>query len=113
MGHLCFLILTAIACSSQATWAAERIAIGDDGSVEAPSGFRNSGPGPMVLDFGLPKVTALRRWRDNGALRSEWMTNGIRYTQTMLVAAVQREVGGVQTDIPAVPVLLVNIEGEN
>lgn len=91
---------------------AERIIVGEDGSIAVWFRPGSSGPQRLAMDLGLPRLAALRRWRENQALLTEWLTNGVRYTHTALMLAPPSG-----ADVPAnrgrAPVLLVNIEGEN
>src|SRR4029077_20147658 len=66
-------------------------------------------------NFGLPQKTPERRWMENDTLpisHSQWESNGIRYTQTVLLSRLE---GGDLSLATAAPdsVLLVQIKGEN
>lgn len=81
----------------------EPFTVSDDGSVRCTVAAKL-----LRFKFGFETMPAARVWFEGAALRREWNTNGIRYTQTLLI-----------TDLPASSgqnprqVLLVNVRGEN
>lgn len=89
---------------------AETIVVGRDGSITIPAVTIGETAGPIQLRFGLP-VTPSRQERTSGrVLHSVWVTNGIRYRQTILLHK-----GKLRPDqnSPTQPILLINLEGEN
>lgn len=86
----------------------QTILVHPNGAVE----FGMPGVGGKVqqvrIEFGLPSIAASGRTREGAVRRSQWETNGIRYTQTVLWK-------GTPTNAPveASPVLLIEIEGLN
>ena len=67
----------------------------------------------MVLKFGLPDSLPTSRSHEGSVLRTLWIQNGVRYTQSVFVSRVV--VGKLDTtlDQRAIPVLIIAIEGEN
>jgi hypothetical protein len=65
----------------------------------------------VVFRFGLPQVPEEKRWEEKGVLRTQWLTNGVRYTQTVLLTEASLP-SAVASSNP-LPILLVNIEGDN
>jgi hypothetical protein len=108
-----FILFLLVALASPAARIAggERITLGKDGSLTGGFHLGSAGRREIVLRFGLPAIPAERQWREGQALRGLWITNGVRYSQTVLLkrAAVEQAPPG---DAPPA-VLLVNIEGEN
>lgn len=93
--------------------AQDRIVVGQDGSVAGCFRCGSLEQQNSVLRLGLPPMSATKLWREGEALHGLWVTNGIRYTQTTLLGGATW--GGNHNDGKgsSVPVLLVNIEGEN
>lgn len=60
------------------------------------------------VEFGLPSTPAFGRAREGAVRRSQWETNGIRYTQTVLWKDTP-----TNAPVEASPVLLIEIEGLN
>ncbi|HWI58490.1 MAG TPA: hypothetical protein VNZ22_14795, partial [Bacillota bacterium] len=60
----------------------------------------------LVFRFGLPRTPPAKLWREGEVLRGLWVTNGVRYTETVLLTPVN---GNGRSNL----VLLVNIQGEN
>ena len=53
-------------------------------------------------------------WRENGVLRGIWLTNGIQYTETILLCSLPRDTTGTNAALlPPKPVMLVNLAGQN
>lgn len=90
----------------------DEISVMPDGSIAAC--FPNSVTSSVALniDFGMPRFSPVKRWRDGQALKTQWSTNGVLYTQTVLISAVPPETPPGQ-ESSATPVLLVDTEGEN
>lgn len=97
------LILAIMLVAPIATVAVPKIVFHTNGGV---SGELIPGPGPAqrtVFRFGLPAGPPTRTWTEGPALRRLWVTNGIHYTQTVLL----RPFSGTNL------VLLVNVHGQN
>jgi hypothetical protein len=107
-----FLGFLVLALSWPACWA-EQIVIGDDGSVSGRFGLAASEAKAIALNFGLPPVSPVQRRHEQDVFRTEWISNGIRYTQTVLITALGAGNANAATTAAKLPVLLVNIEGEN
>src|SRR5450759_338455 len=82
--------LAVLICCSQIALSDERIVVGNDGSVAGLFGCGSLEKQAMVLQFGLPQAPAARMWREGEVVRGLWITNGIRYTQTILACASQK-----------------------
>ena len=113
MSGYCFRILAVLICCSQIALSDERIVVGNDGSVAGLLGCGSLEKQAMVLQFSLPQAPAARMWREGAVLRGLWITNGIRYTQTILASASLLKKVERNGDARSSAVLLVNIEGEN
>jgi hypothetical protein len=68
----------------------------------------------VQFHFGLPQTPPQQRWLEEEKLpicHTRWESNGIRYTQTVLVTALGE--GPLGTGFTSNSVLLVHLEGEN
>ncbi len=86
----------------------EGIVVGGDGSLVVPLRADSSND-VISIGCGLPRVAPEKKWRENDALHTVWVTNGIRYHQTVLVTSLLD--GGKSGTSKTV--LLVNVAGEN
>jgi hypothetical protein len=108
----CFWLFV-LAWSLSLASAGERLLVGKDGSLSGPLPSGTNGVLPAVIQFGLPAIAPERLWREGPVLRGLWVTNGIRYTQTVFLTEVFDASDAPASGRNPVPVLLVNIEGEN
>jgi len=124
LGHAAAILLVIMLLSRTGNAATDSpdhaVLVKSDGSVVIPVVAECSSPGAtnssMRLTFGLPQNAPVRRWLEDDALpvcRSVWETNGIRYTETVLVT---RRITGEWTNSnppTAEAVVMVQIFGEN
>ncbi|HYG36428.1 MAG TPA: hypothetical protein VEC99_16660 [Clostridia bacterium] len=113
MRRCCFYILAVFVGWLQLAAGAERITVGEDGSVSGRFPCGTSKNQLWVFRFGLPSIPAEKTWREGEVLRKQWSTNGIRYTQTVLLSPIARLEAETSDVTCSNAVLLVNIEGEN
>ncbi len=103
------LLILALACFCELARGEGKVVVAPGGSTTVhlnPEGAEEE----VVFKFGLPSVPAAKMSRENRIIRGLWVTNGIRYTQTVMV----RELGLHQeTPDQNTAVLLVNIHGQN
>jgi hypothetical protein len=107
-----FLVLLLLASLCRVT-AGETIRLGADGSVSGCLLLGSGDPRNVTLRFGLPRIAAVKQWSDGPAQVKLWVTNGIRYTQTVLLTSATLHPERPDKTAKTTPVLLVNIEGEN
>ncbi len=111
MRRFCYFGLMALACLSRQDLGGQTVVVEHDGSVQVQFRRGESSEQKLVFHFGLPKVALERRWEENGVLRASWVSNGVRYLQTVLIT--ERPSGSSSAGSEPGTVLLVNIEGEN
>jgi len=83
----------------------EDIVVRSDGSITGRFGGSNE----VSIRCGLPRVAAEKRWQEKQVLHTVWVTNGIRYQQTVLLTSLSRDPKSGARMLA----LLVNIAGEN
>lgn len=102
--------------------AGRRFAVNADGTVSRDKGRTDDARGRGIgrrfdFDFGMPVGEPVRRWVEDDCLpimNTEWEHDGIRYTQTALVARFGVGDPGFRTSpVDATFVLIVRILGKN
>lgn len=103
------LFILALPCCRPRAWSVDRILLAADGSTTVRLRSATSDR-EIVFKFGLPGTPPIRMWPENSVLRGLWVTNGLKYTQTVLIAPLNLN---DSAPVTSNAVLLVNIHGEN
>ena len=108
-----FLIMSVIFCWAACLPGEETTLVGRDGSVTGYFPCGRSEKQKAVFRFGLPLIPPERQWRENGLLLGTWVTNGIRYTQSIFLGTCNLSGLGTDPRNASNEVLFINIKGEN